>query len=269
VSVSAAAVSFGQFCANLGVPQRSGYSWSSVNRDKKKAIFTIWDNEIDRQNNAYEFWNFEADDPRLKQGDGRKRKNPLEHWENLVEALDKDYQTLGILCTPHYPLTVPRSRKSYFDKKLLAIQLQRTPTGIVGKFQGGIRVADFLSGVSIPNSIRQSALDDLDDDQLGDVAPSRIAFSGTFFARDDKIRSKVIKRAKGCCEYCGELGFLKSDGAYYVEAHHIISMAKQGPDTLDNVIALCPNHHRQAHFGVDWKELEEQLKTKLAKIRGR
>jgi 5-methylcytosine-specific restriction protein A len=266
--VSANAVSFGQFCVDLGIPQRSAYSWCSVNRERKQAIFTIWDNQIDHENNSYEFWDYETDDARLTDSDGRKTKNPKEFKEILIESLDEGYQNLGIRCTPHYPLTVPRKRKSYFENELLGIQLVRTPTGILGKFQGTIGVAAFLRGVSVPNSMSLSAIDDLDADQIGNAAPKRIAFSGSFFVRDDKVRQMVIKRAKGKCEFCGALGFKKPDGTFYVEAHHIISLAKQGPDTLDNVIALCSNHHREAHFGEGWEQLETELKVKLAKSRG-
>jgi 5-methylcytosine-specific restriction protein A len=45
-------------------------------------------------------------------------------------------------------------------------------------------------------------------------------------------------------------------------------LANQGPDTLENVIALCPNHHREAHFGIDRVHLEKKLTAKLAEIRG-
>jgi 5-methylcytosine-specific restriction enzyme A len=44
------------------------------------------------------------------------------------------------------------------------------------------------------------------------------------------------------------LGFLISDGRHYLEAHHIIALAKQGPHTVDNVIALCPSDHREGHY---------------------
>lgn len=72
------------------------------------------------------------------------------------------------------------------------------------------------------------------------------------YSRDSKIRTFVIDRAEGRCEYCGEQGFLMSDGkSRYLEAHHIISLADDGEDAVENVIALCPKHHREAHFGAN------------------
>ena len=114
-----------------------------------------------------------------------------------------------------------------------------------------------------------SAINDFNQEPLGNEFPNRTTFVGSSFSRDNRVRNKVLKRANGKCEHCGERGFKKPDGAYYLETHHIISLAEQGPDTLDNVIALCPNHHREAHFGEDWEQLEEKFKAKLAKLRGK
>ncbi|MCW1402857.1 HNH endonuclease [Novosphingobium sp. MW5] len=112
------------------------------------------------------------------------------------------------------------------------------------------------------------AINDLDQPDIGNTKPKRGSYSANFIVRDDRVRKSVLKRAQGRCEHCGELGFKRPDGSHFVEAHHIISLAEQGPDTLDNVIALCPNHHREAHFGESWEQLESELKAKLAKLRG-
>jgi 5-methylcytosine-specific restriction protein A len=55
------------------------------------------------------------------------------------------------------------------------------------------------------------------------------------------------------------LGFLLPDGSHYLEAHHIITLAKQGPDTVDNVIALCPSDHREAHYGKKAIVMENEM----------
>lgn len=112
------------------------------------------------------------------------------------------------------------------------------------------------------------AIYDLDDGALGRNEPIKIAYTSHHFIRNQSVRSRVISRANGRCEYCGELGFVRSDGSRYIETHHIISLAKQGPDTLDNVIGLCPKHHRQAHFGKDRENLEAELRAKLLQLRG-
>lgn len=126
----------------------------------------------------------------------------------------------------------------------------------------GLELIRFDSGEI---SSDRSAINDLDDANGADL-PIRHQFSGARFARDGKIRSAALQRANGVCEHCGTAGFKTHTGSAYLETHHIISLAKQGPDSLDNVIALCPNDHRRAHFGADWVELETQFKAKLAKM---
>ena len=45
---------------------------------------------------------------------------------------------------------------------------------------------------------------------------------------------------------------VKSSGEPYAEAHHVIlvSTLQAGVLEASNVMVLCPNHHRQAHYGV-------------------
>lgn len=112
------------------------------------------------------------------------------------------------------------------------------------------------------------AINDLDDMPIGNASPQKLTGTATFFPRDSRVRQAVVARSKGFCEYCGELGFERLDGSHFIEAHHIISLAEQGPDTMANVIALCPNHHRQAHFGRNKQQLEAAFLTKLSEIQG-
>lgn len=58
------------------------------------------------------------------------------------------------------------------------------------------------------------------------------------------------------CQICEALGlpaegFRKSDGTLFVEAHHVVPVSTLRDDVLgpENVIAVCPNHHRQLHLG--------------------
>lgn len=50
-----------------------------------------------------------------------------------------------------------------------------------------------------------------------------------------------------------------SNGKHYLEAHHVIALCDQGKDTEENVIALCPEHHRQAHYGTNAEALEKKF----------
>jgi len=41
--------------------------------------------------------------------------------------------------------------------------------------------------------------------------------------------------------------------------HHIIPLADGGPDTLENVAALCPNCHRKMHVLKDKQDIQTLL----------
>lgn len=110
-------------------------------------------------------------------------------------------------------------------------------------------------------SVETDAIDD-----LGTDAPSRKWTEGLAYARDQKVRDAVLHRANGKCEFCGELGFLKSNKSPYLETHHIIALAKDGADRPTNVIAVCPNDHRKAHFAQDSEEIESQMIAKVKDI---
>ncbi len=106
----------------------------------------------------------------------------------------------------------------------------------------------------------QDALNDLGSDK-----PEKELISGTRYARDPQVRKTVEARAKGRCELCDKQGFARPDGTSYLETHHIISLANDGADRITNVIALCAEHHREAHFGASREELEKKM---IAKVTG-
>jgi len=84
-----------------------------------------------------------------------------------------------------------------------------------------------------------------------EILPRQVAVTSTSFVRDPDVIAEALLRAKGQCEDCKkDAPFIrKSDGSPYLEVHHKITLANGGKDTIDNVLALCPNCHRKAHFG--------------------
>lgn len=82
-------------------------------------------------------------------------------------------------------------------------------------------------------------------------------------SRSAAVRAYALRRANGRCEYCGEPGFTLCNGSIYLETHHVVSLSNGGPDSVANVVGLCPNHHRQAHYGHDAKIIAKVLAAKL------
>ena len=112
----------------------------------------------------------------------------------------------------------------------------------------------------------ENAVDDISAPPEGNRFPDRARVIVQVIKRDNQVRAHAIKRAKGKCEYCNVQGFPTTTGGFYVEAHHIIALCDSGRDTVDNVIALCPQHHRQAHYGKDAESLESEFINILEKL---
>ena len=81
--------------------------------------------------------------------------------------------------------------------------------------------------------------------------PSRVAVVGYDFIRNPFVVAEVLHHAKGVCERCHRPAPFnrKSDGTPYLEVHHRIPLAQGGLDSIRNAEALCPNCHREAHYG--------------------
>lgn len=84
-----------------------------------------------------------------------------------------------------------------------------------------------------------------------DAQPKLINVVTTVFRRNPDVVAEVLERANGICEKCKQSApFLRaSDGTPYLEVHHIITLADGGSDTVDNAMAVCPNCHRELHYG--------------------
>ena len=82
--------------------------------------------------------------------------------------------------------------------------------------------------------------------------PREIQVISRGFVRNHDVIAEVLSRANGVCEGCKmDAPFLKKkDNTPYLEVHHKVQLANGGHDTVKNAIALCPNCHREMHFGV-------------------
>ncbi len=110
-----------------------------------------------------------------------------------------------------------------------------------------------------------SAINDISDDLVDNDDPEyKIRMRGSY-VRVEKVRRKVLERANGLCEYEGCVPFKNRRDTPYLEAHHVIKLSQEGRDKESNVIALCANHHREAHFGQRWEALQDEFLTIISK----
>lgn len=81
--------------------------------------------------------------------------------------------------------------------------------------------------------------------------PARVLVSTYVFNRNPDVVAEVLQRAGGYCEKCKQPAPFarKKDRSPYLEVHHKVLLAEGGEDTVGNAIAVCPNCHREAHYG--------------------
>lgn len=110
-------------------------------------------------------------------------------------------------------------------------------------------------------------VDQFDPDVALGGPASKVAVTTTVFDRDPKVRRAVLARAAGYCELCKRQGFETVSGALYLETHHVMPLSDGGRDDVANVVALCPEDHRRAHFSHQRDEIRHQLSLYLTERR--
>lgn len=81
-------------------------------------------------------------------------------------------------------------------------------------------------------------------------APARKDLKVSRIIRDSKLARQVKSLNDFECQICG-LTINMPTSKKYAEAHHIIPMGKphNGPDVIENIICVCPNHHAMLDYG--------------------
>ncbi len=76
----------------------------------------------------------------------------------------------------------------------------------------------------------------------------KILIKGKHYKRNNYNVSLIKEIRNYKCQICN--GFiLKKDGTKYVEAAHITPKYLKGKETPDNIMILCPNHHKEFDYG--------------------
>jgi hypothetical protein len=80
--------------------------------------------------------------------------------------------------------------------------------------------------------------------------PSRCLVTTYRILRDTELARHVKALHKNKCQLCGHTIVLP-EGSRYSEAHHIRPLGKphDGPDAMDNIVCVCPNHHAELDYG--------------------
>ncbi|MDA1067671.1 MAG: HNH endonuclease [Verrucomicrobia bacterium] len=252
-----------EFFNKLNAKLRNPYwSWCSLHPDRRFAVFTLWADLIVENKTT-----LTSDDTEvLNRLGGQEQERVIDY------VIEHNIPAFGVICHAKDVNADPRKIDHFESEYLNRLTVTRENGRGVVTHQKRIHVLDVIALGKTDRS--ESVFDDLGQNvPEGHQTPDRATQVVSTIKRDPKVREFVLMRAKGSCEYCGCEGFLMINGNRYVEAHHIIALGNNGPDTTDNVIALCPMHHRQAHFGADAEKLESKfmlvLKSKTGNNAGR
>ncbi len=96
----------------------------------------------------------------------------------------------------------------------------------------------------IRHSVSEFAVD------LEPPLPDRVQTTVVRVVRDTQLSDRVKRCHDYRCQICGQTVAL-ADGSGYAEGHHVqpLGSPHNGPDVMENIICLCPNHHAACDFG--------------------
>lgn len=133
--------------------------------------------------------------------------------------------------------------------------------------KNAISEAKPIYGSKEPNALKNKNIKELREAALAKKQPSASVKEKRELAyfRSQALKLYVVARSKGICEGCACEAPFQTKSGPFLECHHVHRLADGGPDHPENVVALCPNCHRRAHYAQDAVTFNEELKKISAK----
>ena len=117
-------------------------------------------------------------------------------------------------------------------------------------------------------NIATSNLKNLKAKPSGQLQPEKRQRASGNYNRNGDVKDYVLNSAKGVCECCMETApFCKDDGSPFLEIHHVHFLSEGGADTIENSVAVCPNCHKELHFGKKRNELKNKIYKKYKRLK--
>jgi len=127
-----------------------------------------------------------------------------------------------------------------------------------GAFSAILDLADVEADAGRDSSLLESETDALTilkqlNTRYADTSPKeRSRLAQKFLDRGSAVTNALKSLLGAKCQICGWSGFLKKNGKEcFIEAHHLVQVAEKEEGSLctDNIILVCPNCHREIHYG--------------------
>lgn len=234
------------------------YEWSFV-ENGKVVVLNLWHDAMsDEDGLILQRNNFRADAE-------RNRSKPI--WRKRATKLDETLQAalrhnLPVRVIINYGVMRNKGSPDGDPSRVVARQLDPEPWTII-EYDWNTGEHAIARGI-----LDRRFVDQFDLDQARKGGANRREISGSAFVRDPAVRQAALRRANGRCECCGAIGFRMESGAIYLETHHVVPLGEGGLDRLCNVVALCPNDHRRAHFGDDRLQMRQAFTAHLSSLSG-
>ncbi len=181
--------------------------------------------------------------------EGRRftRTNNAYSMEYFFDNLYKDYGSTGLsnaltalrLHIEYYEgiqKVNMKSMRSIYDK-YFAVPLDTTDEH---------EQQEIIKEFKTQNKTKQDIINELKN--LKPTDPEEVIINTKSFKRDNRTvaQIKILRDFK--CQICSTT-IKKKDGTFYIEAAHIEPKHRKGGETPNNILLLCPNHHKEFDYG--------------------
>jgi 5-methylcytosine-specific restriction protein A len=237
------------------------YEWSFVDSDKL-VVLNLWHGGMkERAGMVEDALNMRAFAHRIvRLRDDPWRKGEAKAvWEKRALKMDAAIQ---LAARKHLPVRVIVCEGDERDIEAGDDEASRVHKRMLDPVPWAVTHYDWATGDAmltrgVPAMVFVDQFSTASDD--GVQAPEKRVVEASVFVRSADVRRRVLLRANGVCELCGEKGFTTVAGQVYLETHHVVPLSEGGADSVSNVVALCPNDHRRAHHCAGRAQLRERL----------
>ncbi|HFG2128619.1 HNH endonuclease [Vibrio mimicus] len=140
-----------------------------------------------------------------------------------------------------------------------------TPHYLVSKNDGWHAIRNDIDNGTLINLADEIDVS-INNNLYGSKTPQKLQKVGSVYGRDVRVAAQTLLLAGGRCELCEKSTFLKKNGKPFLEVHHVLPLANGGSDTITNTVALCPNCHKELHFGEQSGILTDKLYGQLPRL---
>ena len=168
--------------------------------------------------------------------------------EYFLDNIYKDFGRIGLanslLALRQHIDYYEGKQKSKMHKMRQLLQFYSLHTN---NFQTSIQQEQILNELILSNATKEEIIADLksyEPPKKGSSILTKIEIR----KRDNLIVAKLKIAKDFKCQICGKQ-IEKSDGSYYIEAAHIKAKKEEGNEAPNNILILCPNHHKEFDYG--------------------